>query len=200
MNRSNGEKRRQILEAAVKVFARDGYAKATIKKISTEAEVKSPALIYWYFENKQALFQAVIREFNHSLAHTRHFEELVELPAEDVLYAIGFEFIDTWDSPEMSQLLRIILLEVVHDPEVFDELVGHNILPVVDVLMRYFQYQVECGNFRSCDVNVAIRLFFGTMVSYILSREIISKNYILPNPVDYMKTTIDIILRGVIPR
>lgn len=49
------ERRRQILIAAIRVFARSGYHGATTKEIAAEAEV-AEALLYRYFDSKQALF------------------------------------------------------------------------------------------------------------------------------------------------
>lgn len=49
-----------ILEAAVVVFAREGYAAATIEMIATEASA-STATLYKRFTNKQGLFVAVLQ-------------------------------------------------------------------------------------------------------------------------------------------
>lgn len=54
------ERRRQILIAAIRVFARGGFHGATTKEIAAEAGV-AEALIYRYFESKQALFVEAMR-------------------------------------------------------------------------------------------------------------------------------------------
>jgi AcrR family transcriptional regulator len=48
-----------ILDAAELLFARLGFAAATIKQIGAEAGV-NPALLYYYFPDKQQLYQAVL--------------------------------------------------------------------------------------------------------------------------------------------
>src|SRR5689334_349416 len=55
------DRREQILEAALRVFARKGFARSTNKDIAVEAGI-TPGLIYHYFESKEALLQAVIEE------------------------------------------------------------------------------------------------------------------------------------------
>ena len=50
------DRRGQILDAAFEEFAAKGFKGATIKSIAQAAELQSPALIYWYFPNKEALF------------------------------------------------------------------------------------------------------------------------------------------------
>jgi len=54
-------RRNAILEAARKVFARDGYFNATMSQIAGVAEF-GMGTIYQYFPNKQALFSEVIIE------------------------------------------------------------------------------------------------------------------------------------------
>ena len=60
MARSESEQRRNILEAAVAVFAQHGRRGATTRLVGRQAGVNS-ALIYYYFENKDTLFTEAIR-------------------------------------------------------------------------------------------------------------------------------------------
>jgi len=59
-----GVKTRQIfMDAGRRVFARDGYLNAEISEIAREAG-KSNGTFYIYFENKSALLDAMIEEFD----------------------------------------------------------------------------------------------------------------------------------------
>ena len=60
-DRSVSEKRRQILEAAVRVFARDGYHTSRVADVAAEAGV-AHGLVYHYFASKSALLEAVFTE------------------------------------------------------------------------------------------------------------------------------------------
>lgn len=60
MGRHDSNQKNAILEAAIGVFADKGPDGATIRLVGHKAGVNS-ALIYYYFENKQKLFEAVIR-------------------------------------------------------------------------------------------------------------------------------------------
>lgn len=55
-----GDRRAQILDAAFEEFVAKGYHGATIKGIAAVAGLRSPALIYWYFPNKEVLFKEVL--------------------------------------------------------------------------------------------------------------------------------------------
>jgi AcrR family transcriptional regulator len=53
------ERREEILRAARKVFTRKGLAAARISDIAAEADI-SQGLIYHYFDNKEAVYTAII--------------------------------------------------------------------------------------------------------------------------------------------
>lgn len=51
--------RQTVLEAALKLFSRDGYSLTTLSRIAKEAGC-SRGPIYWHFENKDDLYEAVL--------------------------------------------------------------------------------------------------------------------------------------------
>ena len=54
------ERKTQILDAALRVFARKGFHKARMDDIAEKAGL-SKGLLYWYFESKEALIQALVK-------------------------------------------------------------------------------------------------------------------------------------------
>ena len=76
-----------IVEAALKVFSRKGYADTRMADIAREADM-SYGLVYHYFENKEKLFDAIVEEW-----WTGFYNELEELqkrpvPTEEKLVGI----------------------------------------------------------------------------------------------------------------
>ena len=55
------DRRRQILDAAVKVFARNGFHRARVGDIAEEAGV-AYGLVYHYFSSKEALLETIFRD------------------------------------------------------------------------------------------------------------------------------------------
>lgn len=55
------ERKKQIMEAALEVFAESGYHKASISQIAKEAHI-SKGLLYNYFENKEELLLQVMSD------------------------------------------------------------------------------------------------------------------------------------------
>lgn len=56
------ERRNQVIDAAVKVFSRFGFNKASMENIADEAAM-SKGLLYWYFKSKDALIGAILKRF-----------------------------------------------------------------------------------------------------------------------------------------
>ena len=56
-----GTRRKQIMEAALELFATEGYSHCSISQLATHAGI-SKGLMYNYFESKEALLIAIIEE------------------------------------------------------------------------------------------------------------------------------------------
>jgi len=74
MRRKEGDKAKDILDAAIRVFARDGFDRAQINAIATEAGVGTGS-IYLYFRGKDEILDGIFERFwSHLLS------DLEELP------------------------------------------------------------------------------------------------------------------------
>jgi AcrR family transcriptional regulator len=60
------ERKRQLLDASARLFADQGYTATRVADIVKEAGV-AKGLFYWYFENKEALFQELAADIRHRL-------------------------------------------------------------------------------------------------------------------------------------
>jgi len=109
MGRFNSEQKRKIVEAAAGVFAEHGSHGATTRLVARQAGVNS-ALIYYYFENKDALLVECTRfalsEFLESLGMRRH-----TFPgARDRLHFLVNGIFDYWAAhPDRFRLIIMIL-------------------------------------------------------------------------------------------
>ena len=79
----------QILDAAESLFARQGFDPTTIKELGAEARL-NPALIYYYFGNKEALYRAVLeRTVRPLIARGGAILEHTANPAEAIRALVG---------------------------------------------------------------------------------------------------------------
>ena len=100
-------KRRQILDGARRVFLADGFDGASMNDIARVAGV-SKGTLYVYFDSKEALFEALIREDRKQQA-----EQLVFCgepgDARECLSGFGRRLVEMMTRPEMIAHLRIVI-------------------------------------------------------------------------------------------
>jgi AcrR family transcriptional regulator len=70
------ERRTQIIESAIKVFAREGFADARMEDVASESGL-SKGLLYWYFKSKEEIIIAIA-----DLLFSGEFRRMEQLSAE----------------------------------------------------------------------------------------------------------------------
>ncbi len=103
-----GAKRRQIMEGARTVFFSGGFDGASMNDIARVAGV-SKGTLYAYFDSKEQLFEALIRE-----DRSQQAERLCRFPREpgnprEFLAEFGRLLIEMMTRPEMIAQLRVVI-------------------------------------------------------------------------------------------
>ena len=107
-------KRRQILEAAVRAFARKGYHSCRVGEVAEEAGV-AYGLVYHYFGSKEELLEEIFRDtWTQMLARIREVAESAEPAAEQVRKVTAL-LLRTWRRD--PDLVRVLVREVTRSPE-----------------------------------------------------------------------------------
>jgi AcrR family transcriptional regulator len=165
-------RRAQIVDAALHVMAEHGFRGASIKRIAQHAGLKSPALIYWYFKDKEALFEAMLEEMAPFLGVVANAEQLLDQPPEIVLPKLVDGFLKTVQQPVIGRFVRVLLSEAARHPSVAAFFAQRGPLVVLNFLERYLARQIELGRLRQHDPRAAARAFMGMLVVYVLGREV----------------------------
>ena len=191
-------RRAQIVDAALHVMAEHGFRGASIKRIAQHAGLKSPALIYWYFKDKEALFEAMLEEMAPFLGVVANAEQLLDEPPEIVLPQITNGFLKTVQQPVIGRFVRVLLSEAARHPSVAAFFAQRGPLVVLNFLERYLARQIELGRLRAHDPRAGARAFMGMLVVYVLGREVfpaIGAGF--PSAETYASEVTDIFLRGL---
>lgn len=119
-SRGRIDKRLAVVEAARRVFAREGYARAGIEAIAAEAAV-STRTVYNHFDGKAALFAHVIEESSTQLADHIVTEIQARLDAPDdieqALIALGCAWVRAGEEfSDHAALTRQLSAEAEHLP------------------------------------------------------------------------------------
>ena len=113
------DKPRRILDAAVRVFAAQGYDASRVGDIAKEAGV-AYGLVYHYYASKEAVLEAVFREaWGRLLAAVALAEESGEDAAEQLELVVKIVLRAWRDDPD---LVRLLVSEVTRNPHIQDEL------------------------------------------------------------------------------
>ncbi|HEX5958111.1 MAG TPA: TetR/AcrR family transcriptional regulator [Hyphomicrobiaceae bacterium] len=112
MARRDPEARRQaILEAALTVFAAEGFAAAKLDQVAETAGV-AKGTIYLHFKDKQDLFEQMVREaVSPVIGRLEALAKLPELPADMVLRGMYEVFRTELLGTSRKELLRLVLAE-----------------------------------------------------------------------------------------
>jgi TetR/AcrR family transcriptional regulator, fatty acid metabolism regulator protein len=109
------EKRRLLLDAAVRVFARSGYHDSRVGDITEEAGV-AHGLLYHYFKSKDEVLEAVFRDaWGDVLEAFRGIEESDETPREQLSHAAAI-LLRSWRRD--PDLVRVLVREIGRTPQV----------------------------------------------------------------------------------
>jgi len=103
------EKRRLILAAAVRVFARSGYHTSRVGDIAEEAGV-AHGLLYHYFASKEELLETVFRETWSELLEAFARVEESQEPASEQLRQVAAILLRSWRRD--PDLVRVLVREV----------------------------------------------------------------------------------------
>ena len=151
----------KILEVAEEAFAREGYEGAHLQHIASQVGVQKTAL-YYYFDSKAALYEAVLRRILERLEDTisgaldnggTPAERLVRL-ADDVNDLLA-------ERRNYSQvLIRIFVDRPDVDPGEIVPLVEN----VVGRLLRFFKEGMDAGAFAKASPRHLFQSFLGAVV------------------------------------
>lgn len=195
---SNVERRRQILDAALKVFSTKGFDKATNKDIAKAAGGISPGLIYWYFKDKEDLLLSIVRERATILELAEHPEQLLDLPPREGFTLIARSYLDIFKTPGTASFFRMMFGTFVRFPqigELFYRMIAGRLFQVIN---RYLQLNIERGLFRPHDTTISARAFLGMVVIQIMARELLHQPEALATSDEQIiELVVDIFVRGL---
>jgi AcrR family transcriptional regulator len=151
------DKRRQILDAAVRVFARSGYHGARVGDIAEEAGV-AHGLLYHYFSSKEEVLATVFRENWRALLETLHRVEVADEPADEKLRGIAKILLRSWRND--PDLVRVMVREVARSPHLQAQV--DEVREVFLVLQRIVEEGQAAGIFRGdLDARLASWIIYG---------------------------------------
>ncbi len=173
------------MEAALRQFARQDFNSVTIKEIANSISVNS-ALIYYYFENKEALFRASL-DHAADLAMAR-YEELCD-GLSDPVDLIEAWFDNHFESVELIRYMVKVMLDFAATHPQRDMIEG-GVQSFYgkerELLSRSIRAGILAGRFRAVDPEAAAQVA-STMLDGVMVRSHIQSDFDLRGAIGELK-------------
>lgn len=163
VRRTPEQRREQIMKAAIRLFARQGFARTTTRQIAREAGV-SEGTIYRYFTSKQDLLFAFVEPT--AVGGIRAM--LQEIPGSDDEFIRRF-FLDRLQVAAKNRpVMKVVIGGALTDDtlaRIFTEKVSGRVFPMVRSLIAE---RVASGKFRAVDPTIAAGALVGMFLTFAL--------------------------------
>jgi len=151
------EKRKLILDAAVRVFARRGYHGSRVGDIAEEAGV-AHGLLYHYFSSKEQVLQTIFRENWGELIERFRAVEAADEPAGEKLAGIAKILLRTWRND--PDLVTVMVREVARSPQLQSQV--DEVREAFAIVQRVVEQGQADGTFRrDVDARLASWIVYG---------------------------------------
>ena len=181
------DKRRVILDAAVRVFARQGFHTCRVSDIADEAGV-AYGLVYHYFSSKEEILDTLFVERWDVMLAAISEADASRSEAREKLYAIAAFIIDSYRHD--PDLMKVIIVEVTRAANTFGRTHLSKIRDAYGQIATIVRHAQEQGEFRE-DITpeFAAQAFYGC-VEQVLTGWIFDTEQIQDSELERAKTLI----------
>jgi len=153
-------KRQAIIEAAIDIFAKQGYEDTTIAQIAAAAGV-AVGTVYLYFHNKREIYTQSSVTWTERLAFALQDPRIVSLPVEQVPRAM----IETVFRlcHENSKMMSIFQVDIQSAQEMQQHKEADG--AITGVVASFLRSAIESGQLRPFDTNMYAMILFGMVHS-----------------------------------
>jgi AcrR family transcriptional regulator len=192
----SSDRRRDLLRAAIRVFARKGFHASRVGDIAEEAGV-AHGLLYHYFRSKEEVLETIFKATWSNLVQEAERIEATADPVRAQLHAFASMYLGSWrDDPDLD---RVLVREIARSPEV-----GRRVEQsrgVFDALARMVERGQRDGELRAdVEPKFVTWMFYGAMEE-ILTAWVLGQ---LPDGPDdvarAVDTVVDTVCGGLAPR
>jgi TetR/AcrR family transcriptional regulator len=190
----------ELLDAALDLFVEKGFAATRAEEVAARAGV-SKGTLFLYFQSKEELFKAVVREniSGRFKDWNQEFETFEGTAAEMLVYCMT-----TWwgqvGATRASGITKLMMSEAGNFPDINAFYQQEVVQPGQTLIRRIMQRGIDRGEFRPMDLDYAIYSVVAPMIFLVLSKHSAGTcgDPSLPgNAEKYLAAQVDIILHGL---
>jgi AcrR family transcriptional regulator len=163
------DRRAQIIEVSLSIFAKKGYNGTKIREIAEKAEI-SEALLYKHFKTKEELYRVALGE--HLDVHSMSIdckEALANKEDNIVLSCFASHVIQYYRQDPRS--IRLLLFSALEGSPIMYAFQPTKEKTTIEILANYIQQRVDEGAFKKVDALLTSKLFIEAMVMFVVDQE-----------------------------
>lgn len=160
----------ELLDAALDLFVEKGFTATRAEEVAARAGV-SKGTLFLYFQSKEELFKAVVREniSGRFKEWNEEFETFEGTAAEMLSYCMT----SWWErvgATRASGITKLMMSEAGNFPEITAFYQQEVIQPGQTLIRRIMQRGIDRGEFRAMDLDYAIYSVIAPMIFLVLSK------------------------------
>lgn len=189
----------ELLQAALSLFVEKGFAATRVEEVAALAGV-SKGTLFLYFETKEDLLKAVIRENIANLfpAWNEEFNTFKGSSSEMLRYAMRSWWERIGNTPA-SGIPKLVMGEAQNFPDIANFYHAEVIEPGVALIRRILLRGIDSGEFRSIDLDQAVHTVYAPMIFLMMwknSMGLCSAGLQI-DPVRFIDMQVDVLLHGM---
>jgi len=192
-----GERRQEIIRAAMEVFARNGFGGSTTREIAKNAGI-SEAMIYSHFRNKQDLYTAIIDEkLQESEPLYYPLDAMRNKDDPRVFTTIVSNYLRRHS--EDTTFMRLLLFSALEGHELASMFVAGPVRKYFEFLADYIGQRIDEGAFKPVNKEITSRCLLGMVHYFVLLREILGDDTLKPADLtEAVETIVKIFCQGIL--
>lgn len=188
----------EIAAAALELFVERGFATTRLDDVAARAGV-SKGTIYLYFADKEALFKAAVEAaMTPAVEAAEALADTEDRPAAELLRC----FVDGWwhmvGATTLGGLPKLLAAEAGNFPELAHWFHDAMIRRAQAAMARIIALGSARGEFRALDAEVAARVVFAPMFSYLIWQRAFNPEVCrLPSPEVFFTQAVNMLVHGL---
>ncbi len=190
----------ELLDAALDLFVEKGFSATRVEEVAARAGV-SKGTLFLYFQSKEDLFKAVVREniANQFPTWQAEFNTFAGTSADMLRYALS----SWWErigNTRASGITKLVMSEAQNFPEIAAFYQEEVIKPGNAMIRRILKRGVASGEFRTMDLDQAIHIVVAPMIFLIMWKHAMgacAASASIVDPEQFIRMQVDVLLNGL---
>ncbi len=188
----------EVLDAALVLFSRNGFAATKVEDIARDAGISKGA-IYRYFDSKEKIFESLVRRAITPLADQAVIlAQTSKDDAETLLKTVLTMGAHRLSDPKFLALPRLVLQEAGRFPELAEMYRREVLDKGIAAFELIIQRGIDAGTFRPVNVPLAVRNVIGPVLAHMLLGQVFGIDEDQTrSPQAFVDSHLDILINGL---